>query len=130
LRENEPETAGEFKQEGVEARQEFSEGEQALVVKEPADGAEDFDPLAKMGEFLENEEFNTNTGTSFRQASSYDGERDKKLDAMNNTAARSESLSAHLIQQWAFIEAPENIKRAGETIINYIDDEGYLRTPI
>ena len=130
LRENEAETAGDNKQEGVEARQEFSEGEQALVVKEDSNGAEDFERLAKIGEFLENEEFNTNTGTSYRQASSYDGERDKKLDAMNNTAARSESLTEHLLEQWAFIEAPENIKRAGEILINYVDDEGYLRTPI
>src|SRR3954447_3322076 len=130
LRENEAETAGENKEEGVEARQEFSEGEQALVVKENSDGAEDFDRLAKIGEFLENEEFNTNTGTSFRQASSYDGERDKKLDAMNNTAARSGTLAEHLLEQWSFIEIPSNLKIAGEAIINYIDAEGYLRTPL
>src|SRR5947208_3300608 len=52
LRENEAETAGDNKQEGVEARQEFSEGEQALVVKEDSNGAEDFERLAKIGEFL------------------------------------------------------------------------------
>jgi RNA polymerase sigma-54 factor len=130
LREPEAETAGDNKQEGIEARQEFSEGEQALVVKEDSNGAEDFDRLAKIGEFLENEEFNTNTGTSFRQASSYDGERDKKLDAMNNTADRSETLADHLLNQWAFIEVSPSIKAAGEAIINYIDDEGYLRTPL
>jgi RNA polymerase sigma-54 factor len=130
LREPEAETAGDNKQEGIEARQEFSEGEQALVVKEDSNGAEDFDRLAKIGEFLENEEFNTNTGTSFRQASSYDGERDKKLDAMNNTADRSETLADHLLNQWAFIEVSPGVKAAGEAIINYIDDEGYLRTPL
>src|SRR5262245_16061903 len=36
-----------------------AEGEQMLVVKE--DGAEDFDRLSKISEFLENEEFNTNS---------------------------------------------------------------------
>lgn len=130
LREPDAEVAGDNKEEGIEARQEFSEGEQALVVKENSDGADDFERLARIGEFLENEEFNTNTGTSFRQASAYDGERDKKLDAMNNTAARSENLSEHLLEQWMFVEAPQNIKVAGEAIINYIDDEGYLRTPL
>lgn len=130
LREPDAEVAGDNKEEGIEARQEFSEGEQALVVKENSDGADDFERLARIGEFLENEEFNTNTGTSFRQASAYDGERDKKLDAMNNTAARSENLSEHLLEQWMFVEAPQNIKLAGEAIINYIDDEGYLRTPL
>lgn len=130
LREPEPEVAGEFKQETTEARQEFSEGEQALVVKEDSNGSEDFDRLTKISEFLENEEFNTNTGTSFRQAAVYDGERDKKLDAMNNTAARGETLTEHLLNQWAFVEAPQNLKIAGEAIINYIDAEGYLRTPL
>src|SRR4051812_40950752 len=104
-----------------------SEAEQPMVVKENSDQAEDFDRLTKISEYLENEEFATNTGTSFRQASSYDGERDKKLDAMNNTAARGITLSEHLMDQWAFIETTPEIKTAGEAIINYIDGDGYLR---
>jgi RNA polymerase sigma-54 factor len=130
LREPEAEEHAEIREEKAEAQQEFSEGEQALVVKDNSNAADDFDRLAKISEFLENEEFNTNTGTSFRQAASYDGERDKKLDAMNNTAARGITLTEHLLDQWAFVEAPDNLKRAGEAIINYIDDEGYLRTPL
>src|SRR3982750_910441 len=97
-----------------------SEAEQPMVVKENSGQAEDFDRLTKISEYLENEEFATNTGTSFRQASSYDGERDKKLDAMNNTAARGITLSEHLLDQWSFIEVPENIKHAGEALINYV----------
>ncbi|WP_428940768.1 RNA polymerase factor sigma-54 [Fontivita pretiosa] len=131
LREPEPEAAGQIQQELAEARQPLAEGEQALVVREDSNGAEDFDRLAKISEFLENEEFNTNGSANFRyQSAAYDGERDKKLDAMNNTAARAANLTEHLLQQWAFVEAPENIKRAGEAIINYIDAEGYLRTPL
>src|SRR4051794_12723158 len=107
-----------------------SEAEQPMVVKENSDQAEDFDRLAKISEYLENEEFATNTGTSFRQAASYDGERDKKLDAMNNTASRGITLSEHLLDQWAFIETTPAIKQAGEAIINYIDAEGYLRTEL
>ncbi|HVT89096.1 MAG TPA: RNA polymerase factor sigma-54 [Tepidisphaeraceae bacterium] len=107
--------------------EERDDSEQMLTVKE--NGAEDFERLNKIGEFFENEEFNTNTGTSFRQAAG-DGERDKKLDAMNNTAARGQTLGEYLLSQWAFIEQPDNIKRAGEAIINFIDDEGYLRTPL
>lgn len=109
---------------------ERAEGEQALVVKEDSDAA-DFERLERIGEYLENEEFNTNSSiSSFRQASSFDGERDKKLDAMNNTPDRGVTLADHLLNQWAFVEAPENIKRAGEAIINYLDAEGYLRTPL
>jgi RNA polymerase sigma-54 factor len=103
-----------------------AEGEQALVVKENDDAA-DFDRLNKISEYFENEEFSANSGTSFRQNSAFDGERDKKLDAMNNTAARGITLTEHLLNQWAFIEAPPTVKQAGEAIINNIDPEGYLR---
>jgi RNA polymerase sigma-54 factor len=109
-----------------EATAELAEGERALVVKENSDQAEDFERLAKIGEYFENEEFATNGG-NFRQASSYDGERDKKLDAMNNTAARSITLAEHLLGQWAFVECPPGVRQAGVAIINYIDAEGYFR---
>jgi RNA polymerase sigma-54 factor len=110
-----------------EAKPEFSEAEKTLVVKDNGDGTADFDRLAKLSEYLENEEFNTNN--SFRVSSgSYDGERDKKLDAMNNTAARGMTLQEHLLGQWAFIECTPGVRRAGEAIINYIDAEGYFRT--
>src|SRR5215469_6135506 len=110
-------------------KQEFSEDERALVVKEDS-AASDFDRLAKISEYLENEEFATNGASQFRQVSSYDGERDKKLDAMNNTAARSMTLAEHLMGQWAFIECSAQVRRAGEEIIKYIDPEGYLRTDL
>ena len=56
-----------------------------MVVQDNGDHAEDFDRLARISEYLENEEFATNAASSFRVSpSSYDGERDRKLDAMNN----------------------------------------------
>jgi len=109
--------------------EEYSEDERALVVKEDGDGAADFDRLTKIGEYLENEDWASSAGSNFR-VSSYDGERDKKLDAMNNTAARAITLAEHLLGQWAFVECPPGVRAAGEAIINYIDDEGYLRTPL
>ncbi len=115
----------------VEGRQEeFSEGEQALVVKEEGNHADDFDRLARISDYFENEEYSANNASNFRQAASYDGERDKKLDAMNNTAARGVTLQEHLLGQWAFVECPPNVRRAGETIINYIDADGYLRVEL
>jgi RNA polymerase sigma-54 factor len=111
---------------------ERTEDEKALVVKENSDQSADFERLAKLGEYLENEEFFTNgSGSgSFRQAGSYDGERDKKLDAMNNTASRSVTLAEHLIGQWAFVDCSPAVRRAGEELIKYIDHEGYLRTDL
>jgi RNA polymerase sigma-54 factor len=107
-------------------KQEFTEDERPLTVKENSDQSEDFERLAKLSEYLENEEFFTN-GASHRQTSSYDGERDKKLDAMNNTAARSVTLAEHLMGQWAFVECSPSVRRAGEELIKYIDPEGYFR---
>jgi len=109
--------------------EDVAEGEKALVVKED-DQAADFQRLEKISEYLESEEASHQPlGSQFR-VSSYDGERDKKLDAMNNTAARGENLIEYLLHQWSFVEAPPEIKRAGEVLINFIDDEGYLRTDL
>src|SRR5688500_13737153 len=66
--------------------EERSEDERPLVVQD--DSAADFDRLEKISEYLENEEFLTNGSLGSYRVSSYDGERDKKLDAMTNTAAR------------------------------------------
>lgn len=63
-----------------------------------------------------------------RQAS---GERDAKMDAMANTASRPESLNEYLLRQWAFMEiADDQLANAGELIINYIEEDGYLKTPL
>ena len=107
-----------------------SEGEQALVVKEDSGGAEDFERLSRIADYFENEEFHTNAGPGYRSSASYDGERDKKLDAMNNTAARGITLQEHLTGQWAFVECSPKVRQAGRAIIAAIEDDGYLRTCI
>jgi RNA polymerase sigma-54 factor len=104
------------------------DGEQVLVVDEDSRSAAEFERLEKLGEYLENEEFYTNS-SQFRQAS-FDGERDRKMDAMNNTAARSITLAEHLLGQWAFVECSPAVRKAGVAIIGYLEDDGYLRTPL
>ena len=108
----------------------YSEGEQMLVVKDQQDiSPAEFDRLEKLSDYLENEEFNTNS--TYQRSQSIGGdEGDRKLEAMANTASRGTNLSEHLLSQWTFIEAPDKIKRAGKAIINHIDAEGYLRTPL
>lgn len=131
LRENEGEPAveGETPQEpNNEAREEFSEGEQSLVVRED-DGAEDFDRLEKISEYLDNEDYSGSL-RNHTSSSSYEGERDKKQDALNNTAARSGNLTEHLMDQWLFVDAPPGVKKAGEAIISVITPEGYLHTDL
>jgi RNA polymerase sigma-54 factor len=117
--------ADEIKDAANETGEDKVEEERALVVKEDSNHAEDFDRLERLSAYLENEEFSTNG--SFRQVASYDGERDKKLDAMANTAARGENLVEHLLNQWAFIETTPEVRKAGEVLINYIDADGYFR---
>ena len=127
MRENEPEADadGELPK-APEIIDEGREESRPMVLKENSNGAEDFDRLSKISEYFENEEFQTNSG-NFRQSSGSDGERDKKLDAMNNTAARGISLTEYLMEQWSFVECSAAVRRAGRAIINFIDAEGYLR---
>jgi RNA polymerase sigma-54 factor len=108
-------------------KEDRAEDERALVVKEDSGQAEDFDRLERLSAYLENEEFSTN-GSFRQQVSSYDGERDRKMDAMANTAARGDNLAEHLLGQWAFIETTPEVRKAGEVLINYIDSDGYFRT--
>src|SRR5438874_4576092 len=109
--------------------EDFTESEKPMVVKENSDQSEDFERLAKISEYLENEDLTNATGSNFR-VSSYDGERDKKLDAMANTAARGITLTEHLMGQWAFIECSPEVRKAGEFLINNIDASGYLRSSL
>lgn len=104
-----------------------TDDERALVIDpNNADGRE-FDRLEKLADYFENEEFSTNS--SYRPSHWEGQDRDGKLDAMANTAARGASIAEHLRSQWTFVEAPANIKKAGEVLIDYIDADGYLRTP-
>jgi RNA polymerase sigma-54 factor len=58
------------------------------------------------------------------------GERDAKMDAMANTAARNASLQEELIGQWDLVEVDDRIRRAGYHLIDWVSDDGYLRDPI
>lgn len=55
-----------------------------------------------------------------------DDEPDKKLEAIKNTEAPSKSLHEHLSEQLQLVDLPDAIRKAGQTIIDYIDPRGYL----
>jgi len=99
-------------------------GEEALVVSPDEGNAKDFERLADFGDVYA-EEMDWAERPS-RPASS-GGERDAKMDALANTAARPQSLADYMMEQWAFVEAEPLVKRAGERIILNVDDDGYLR---
>lgn len=99
--------------------------EAPLVVHDKGDHKEDFQRLAEYEDEHQPWEHSAEAGPRYDP-----GERDRKLDAMANAPAPGESLAEHLARQWAFIEAPAEIKQAGLRIIQRIEDDGYLRTPL
>lgn len=108
------------------------EGERELIVRDDTpDGAnaDDFERLTNVSEqYGEAWESNTyESGESYRPARD-NGERDAKLEAMANTAARPQSLAEQLLEQWSLTETTPEIRKAGEYLIGFIDDDGYIRT--
>lgn len=55
------------------------------------------------------------------------GEKDKKLEAMQNTAARPQTIQDHLFEQFNLVEMPQNVRTVGENIIYNIDRNGRLQ---
>lgn len=58
------------------------------------------------------------------------GERDGKMDAMANTAARGETLIDQLQRQWSFFDLDPDVQRAGKLILQYLNDDGLLGTDL
>ncbi|MEE8104845.1 MAG: hypothetical protein V3T86_04845, partial [Planctomycetota bacterium] len=54
------------------------------------------------------------------------GDEDKKLEAMNNTAAPTESLHDMLHEQFLLVEGDEDVRVIGRHIIFNLDDNGFL----
>ena len=125
--------------ERAQADRDDREHERALDVSDGG-SADDFERLDSMessyGEAFENayeassakpeREYEPGSYSPSRMA----GERDGKMDAMANTAAKSESLTDQLLEQWSFVETDDALWQAGRHLIGYIDDDGYLRTPL
>ncbi|KPJ70437.1 MAG: hypothetical protein AMS14_10670, partial [Planctomycetes bacterium DG_20] len=112
----------------AEVEEDEARGEHDMVVNGENGNSDDFERLA---------EFTDEYGTEFldseapaRPRPAPPGERDRKMDAMANTPAPGETLNEYLLHQWAFVETDEQTRAAGQIIINHIDDDGYLRTPL
>ncbi len=93
-----------------------------LVVSTDNNKVSDFERLDNMGD--EYKEYMDQSGSMRHRI--YNDEPDKKLEALKNTAAPSQSLHDYLMEQWGFVEADEPVKIAGSAIIDYIDEKGFL----
>ncbi len=65
-----------------------------------------------------------------QSATRADGDADPKSEAMANTAARPSSPAEQLREQWGLVEVEPSLRPLGEMIVGYIEDDGYLRTPL
>jgi RNA polymerase sigma-54 factor len=101
--------------------------EQELVIGEDSDNVEDFQRLDSMGDDFA--DYLNGAGPMPRQSSYQNvssGDPDKKLEAIQNTAAQELSLLDSLKDQWRMVDADPLVKAAGDEIIDYLDDKGYL----
>lgn len=65
-----------------------------------------------------------------RKNLSGDGDSDKKLEAMQNTAARPTNLRESLETDLRLLEAEPRLKELAARIIQCLDDNGYLNEPL
>ncbi|MHC4551743.1 MAG: RNA polymerase factor sigma-54, partial [Planctomycetota bacterium] len=100
--------------------------EQELVVGEDSDNVDDFQRLESLGDDYAPSLNGDETYSYQPQIQRSTGDPDKKLEALQNTAAQGISLNDSLVEQWRMVETDEKIKAAGEQIIDYLDDKGYL----
>ncbi|MGD2093648.1 MAG: RNA polymerase factor sigma-54 [Phycisphaerales bacterium] len=96
--------------------------EKDLIINTDNNRAEDFERLESLSDGFK--DFLNESG-SFRIRPRRD-EPDKKLEAIKNTAAPPQSLHEYLTEQWRLVDAEPAVKKAGEKIIDYINDRGYL----
>ena len=96
--------------------------EKDLVVSTDSNKAEDFERLESLGDGFT--DYMDQAGPLRRRTQS--DEPDRKLEAMKNTAAPPQSLHEYLAEQWRLVDAEVPVKKAGDMIIDYIDDRGYL----
>lgn len=85
--------------------------------------AESFDRLDRMVR-----EYDFDSGDQPYGRSTGGDERDAKMEAMSNSAARGPSLQEFLERQWALMDLSPEVKQAGIIVIGSIDPDGYLRT--
>jgi RNA polymerase sigma-54 factor len=103
-----------------------SDPQRELVIDDKGDNEIDFDRLEAISRDWE-DHFNEEHRPS---RSGLDEESDKKHDAMQNMAARPQSLQDYLSDQLSFLSAaPEQMKLL-RFLITHIDDNGWITMPL
>ncbi len=129
--------AGEVEREQEQSERDASENERPLQVEEGGSEA-DFERLDNYAEANpdagDNEGSIEDTAPPERDFSERvrreTGDRDAKMDAMAAAPARSASPAEQLREQWRLADVDESLLPLGELIIGYLDEDGFLRTPL
>lgn len=102
--------------------------EKELIVSDSPSATEDWRRLSEFenayAESLDNQY------SSQRSSQVRSGERDRKMDALANVAARPKGLTEELADQWSFTGVDPETARIGEVLISYINDDGMLDTDL
>ncbi|OHB63592.1 MAG: RNA polymerase sigma-54 factor [Planctomycetes bacterium RBG_13_60_9] len=102
------------------------DAEKVLVVDPGNNRADDFARLDNLDDGYR--DFIDQSGPYYHRR---DGEeKDRKLEAIKNTAAPPQSLRDYLLEQWRMVDVEEPVRKAGIAIIDFIDDRGYLTVPL
>ncbi|MFU7559951.1 RNA polymerase factor sigma-54 [Stieleria sp. JC731] len=112
----------------INPRDNRSEDEKELVVRDSGDNSEDFERLQNMVSDLP-----STFDDSFRRSSNrMQEDADRRHDLMANAQSRPESLNDFLLHQLAELDIHDEVERVAERIISTLDarDGGYLRTPL
>ncbi|MBI3406784.1 MAG: RNA polymerase factor sigma-54 [Planctomycetes bacterium] len=97
-----------------------------LVIDDKGGNEQDFDRLLAI-----NEDWADHFNEEHRPSGNrIDEESDKRHDAMVNMAARPQSLQDYLSDQLSFLDGPPEELERMRYLISYIDDRGYLATPL
>ncbi|KPK76276.1 MAG: hypothetical protein AMJ79_07285 [Phycisphaerae bacterium SM23_30] len=108
--------------EGASGADEELEGERTLQIAEDNSKIREFARLDNLGDDFDD----YLRRSSYVQPRRGGDERDRKWEAMQNTAAPTKSLNEYLHEQWVFVECEEIIQKIGAVIIDHIDESGYL----
>lgn len=98
------------------------------------DDFEEANPLAAANSFDDEptprDESREPTDWRDRLLHSSGGDGEAKMEAMASAPARDVSLGEQLLRQWRVVEVDERLRPLGEVLIGFLDEDGYLRTPL
>ncbi len=114
--------------ESASEREDDSAGEGELVVAESPSATEDWQRLSEFESANADSLDNQYSSQNYVRARA--GERDRKMDALANVAARPKSLTDELKDQWSLVEVDPRLAAAGDIIISYINDDGMVDTDL